>query len=255
MSENEDPASSAILEGVISVRASLEAQSRPVYRVLANRDKLPRGFGRLRELAEARRVPVDYCSAKQIDQLARGRSHGGVVATAGDRTFVSLDALVGSEPSPFLAMIDGVEDPYNFGQAVRSLHAAGATGLLLRPRNWMSAAGVVARASAGASELLPTAIAETVFAAAEFGLAKQLTVVLLDDRAGRSIYDVDLRVGILLLIGGEQRGVTRSFTGTDCLRVRIPYARSEAYSLGAAASASVAAFEVMRQRASQQPKL
>ena len=58
-------------------------------------------------------------------------------------------------------MLCGIEDPFNFGCAVRSFYAAGASGFIVSPRNWMSAAGVVCRSSAGASELLPLYISES----------------------------------------------------------------------------------------------
>ena len=53
---------------------------------------------------------------------------------------------------------------------------------------------------------------------------------------------------LFLLIGGEKRGITRSFEAAADLRLRIPYARPEAYSLGTAAAAAVLGFEIMRQR-------
>lgn len=52
-------------------------------------------------------------------------------------------------------MLDGVEDPFNFGAAIRAVYAAGVDGLVVPPRNWPSAAGVVARSSSGTSELIP----------------------------------------------------------------------------------------------------
>ena len=58
---------------------------------------------------------------------------------------------------PFIAIIEGVEDPYNFGASLRALAAAGASGLVLPKRNWMNAAATVIKSSAGASESLPTA--------------------------------------------------------------------------------------------------
>ena len=60
----------------------------------------------------------------------------------------------------FLALIEGIEDPFNFGMILRTLYAAGCDGVILPPRNWTSAAATVARASAGASEYLPLIIAD-----------------------------------------------------------------------------------------------
>ena len=104
---------------------------------------------------------------------------------------------------------------------------------MLRPRNWLSAAGVVARASAGASELMPTALAETAAEAAAFFRARGLAVACAtDERGSASIYDTDLTVPLLLLIGGEKRGVTRSFLDHADLKLRIPYGRPMPHSPG-----------------------
>jgi len=186
---------------------------------------------------------------ERIDELATGRTHGGVVALVGERRFLALDEMLTRVgPTPFLVMIDGVEDPYNFGSALRSVYAAGAGGLLLRPRNWLSATAVVARASAGASEMLPAAIADDLESAANVCRGAGLTVVVADEEAEMSLYDADLTGPLLLIVGGEHRGVTRSFRAEDMSRVRVPYARGDARSLGTAATAAVLAFEILRQR-------
>ena len=167
---------------------------------------------------------------------------------AGERRFQPLAELLRPRPLPFLLMLDGVEDPFNFGQAVRAAYAAGITGLLVRPRNWMSSAGVVARASAGASELTPSALIESVPAAYQACTGAGINVLVLTDKGDRSLFDADLTVPLLLIVGGEQRGVTRSFRALSHTDLSIPYGRADSYALGTASAAAVATFEVLRQR-------
>lgn len=238
-----------LLEGLISVQAALQSGSRPILSVLIRADKNDGPIHRLRTAAKARGVTAETLTSDEIDARANGKSHGGVLALVGPRRFLPLDTLLGPKTTPFVVMIDGVEDPFNFGQAVRSLYAAGATGLVVRPRNWMSAAGVVARASAGASELIPTSIADTAEDAAMFFRERGLCVACATDAPPTTdLYDADLTSPLFLLIGGEKRGVTRSFEAKADLRLRIAYARATAHSLGTAAAAAVLGFEVMRQR-------
>jgi 23S rRNA (guanosine2251-2'-O)-methyltransferase len=186
--------------------------------------------------------------ADALDALASGKTHGGLVAEVGERQTVALDALIEGWERPLVIMLDGVEDPYNFGQAVRAFYAAGADGLVVRPRNWMSAAGVVARASAGASERILTAVSETAEDAADFYRARGLRVACADKDRAVSLYDADLTAPLFLLIGGEKRGVTRSFADRADLRIRIPYGRRFAQALDTTSAAAVLAFEIMRQR-------
>jgi 23S rRNA (guanosine2251-2'-O)-methyltransferase len=185
-----------------------------------------------------------------IARRVTGQSHGGVVAAVGPRQFVTLESLIVGKERPFVVMLDGIEDPFNFGQALRSLYAAGADGVVVRPRNWFTAAGVVARASAGVSEQMPIAIAETAELAAAMFRRLGLRIVAASNQDAVSLYKANLLDPLFLLLGGEKRGVTRSFLAQADLIVQIPYRQPHfQQSLGVVASAAIVAFEVMRQRA------
>jgi len=150
-------------------------------------------------------------------------------------------------------MLDGIEDPYNFGYAVRSLYAAGADGLVVRRREWGESEATVVKASAGASELLPIAEVDSVESAADLFKENGLAVACTAKRDATPIYDADLSGPLFLLIGGERRGITREFLSRADLVLEIPYRRRFSLSLGTVAAVSVLAFEVMRQRRSAVP--
>ena len=106
----------------------------------------------------------------------------------------------------------------------------------------------MARSSAGASELIPTAMAQTALKAAEFFRARGLTVACAMKTDAVSLYDANLAVPLFLVVGGEKRGITRSFVDQADIRLQIPYQRDFRRSLGAASAVAVLAFEVMRQK-------
>jgi 23S rRNA (guanosine2251-2'-O)-methyltransferase len=241
----------SFLEGAVAVIAALAAESREVRAVYLRQDKYDSDAAAVERLAKACNVPVSRVTAAQLDALAARSSHGGVVAPAGPRRLVGLGELLPGDRAPFVAMLDGVEDPYNFGQAIRALYAAGASGLVLRPRNWLSAAAVVARSSAGASERLPMAVAETPQAAATFFREAGLAIAAAAREQAIPLTAADLTVPLFLVVGGEKRGITRSFRGQIDLLLAIPYGRPFDQSLGTAAATAVLAFEVMRQRRSK----
>ncbi len=250
----------AILEGYITIAAALDSGSRPIQVIYIDRTRRDRRghLARLAHRAADLGIPVERVPPDVIAAQVSGQTHGGVIAVVGPRRFLEPgDLLVSSaiDPTgqaPLIAMIDGVEDPFNFGGAIRALYAAGADGLVVRPRNWMSAAGIVGRASAGASERIPMAVAETAEEAAGFFRARGLTVATAArDRRAISPYQADLTVPLFLLIGGEKRGVTRSFLDKADLILEIPYGRRFGQSLGTTAAAAVLAFEIMRQRATR----
>jgi 23S rRNA (guanosine2251-2'-O)-methyltransferase len=237
-----------VLEGVISVQAALEAGSREIYVIYIQRGKRHRARSRLEERARSAGILVQRVANEVIDDYASGKTHGGVVALVGPYKFLRPEDLIADNDMPFVVMLDGIEDPFNFGAAVRALYAAGADGLVVRPRNWMSAAGIVARSSAGATERMPTAVAETVMDAASTFRACGLTVACATVREAVSIYETDLAIPFFLVVGGEKRGITRSFVDQADLRLRIPYRRRFRQSLGTASAVAILAFEVMRQR-------
>lgn len=241
------------LEGSISVEAALMGNCRQVTAVY-----LQKGSGRrwdkrqagLRRLTQQKNIPLHLVDAAFIDAHTTGQSHGGVVAEAGPRQFVSLESLVKQSERPFVVMLDGIEDPFNFGQALRSLYAAGVDGAVVRPRNWFTAAGIVARASAGVSEQMPMAIAETAEQAADAFRLLGLHIAATSSQNAVSLYDADLTAPLFLLMGGEKRGITRSFLAQADLVLQIPYQQPNfQQSLGVVASAAIVAFEVVRQRA------
>ena len=238
------------LEGIISIEAVLASGSRDLFSIYfqpSNRKKKNMQWQRLKRVAEKAGVPVQAVDAAFIAERVTGQSHGGVIAEVGVRQFVELAALVEGEKRPFIVMLDGVEDPFNFGQSIRGLYAAGVTGVVVRPRNWTFAAGVVARASAGASERISMAIAETAESAAEFFRQHGLQVACTSEKGAVSIYEADLTQSMFLLLGGEKRGITRSFLSQADLKLVIPYKRPFSQSLGTTSSTAVIAFERLRQ--------
>ena len=237
----------AYLEGVISIDAAIRAGNRSVHGLYVQAGKRDRRLSRLRQTAVSQQIPIEEVTEQFIQARVSGKSHGGVIAEVGQRRFVRMEALLERE-RPFIVMLDGIEDPFNFGQAIRALYAAGVNGLVVRPRNWMSAASVVGRSSAGASEWMPMAVAESADAAALFFRGRGLLIACTMQKQATPIYETDLVQPIFLLIGGERRGITRSFLEAADMRLEIPYGRPFAHSLGAAASAAILAFEVMRQR-------
>ena len=199
--------------------------------------------------ADAAGIPVSFVSIDAIQGRASGSSHGGVLAAVGERRFCTLTDLLPADRAAFIVMLDGIEDPYNFAGAVRCLYAAGVDGVVLRPRNWTSASAIVGRASAGAIERVPLAVAQTAAGAADTYRAQGLQIAVAAKSAySRSPAQADLTRPTFLLIGGERRGVTRSFAQAADLTLEIPYGRDFDQSLGTVAAAAVIAFEVKRQR-------
>ena len=244
-------ADSTVFEGMTSIRAVLAADQsfndRKIERVLYDRDRAEshaKELTWLRYRAAELGFTVDETDSQTLDGMTTGHSHGGIVAVCSDRTFPSLPERLPN--GGFYVLIEGIEDPYNFGYAIRSLYAAGADGLVLTPRNWMQAAGVVCRSSAGASELLPLYTAEPDDVVRKFR-SSGYKIVCAGIRDSVSAWDADLKKPLLLVVGGEKRGISRQMLDAADAIVRLDYGREFQGSLSAASAASILGYEVLRQ--------
>ncbi len=246
-------APSNVMEGMTSISALLAAKAsghndRAVLEIWfdqAKKEKKRRELSFLSAKCRELNIPLVFTDAAQIDTVTVGNTHGGVIALCGERTLPSPTAE-NLPHSGFLCYLEGIEDPYNFGYALRSLYAAGCDGVLLGERNWLTAAGVVARASAGASEAMPLFSGEPL---AAIQTAKKLgyRAIMAGIRDSVSMYEADLKKPLLLVIGGEKRGVSADVAALCDGCVRIDYGREFRGSLSAASAATVLGFEVLRQ--------
>jgi 23S rRNA (guanosine2251-2'-O)-methyltransferase len=248
---------SLCFEGMTSIRAIIEGinsgvNDRQILKILFDQDKLIKNaktIGYLRAVADKYGYKVFESNSSELEKITLGTSHGGIVAICNERTIQNLDKETFNEKikkNGFYAMIQGIEDPYNFGYALRSLYAVGCNGIILGERNWMSAAGVVCRSSAGASEMFPVYKCDEIQAAKMFK-ESGYNVVCADERTENILGECDLSFPILLIVGGEKRGISRSLLELSDTLVKIPYGREFKASLSAASATTMFAYEIMRQ--------
>ena len=110
----------------------------------------------------------------------------------------------------------------------------------------MSAAGVVARSSAGASELFEIYKSDPLEAAMLFK-SKGFSIVCADERTDNVLGECELKTPLLLIVGGEKRGISRALVDMADTLVRIDYSREFKASLSAASATTMFAYEIMRQ--------
>ena len=245
---------SCIFEGMTSIRAVLRAtddgvNDRRIEKVYFDREKLKKigkDLGYLRAVSEKYGFVIEERSAEELDGMCLGTSHGGLVALMSERTLPCLGSDCSLSETGFYAMIEGIEDPYNFGYSIRSLYAMGCDGIILPKRNWMSAAGVVARSSAGASERLPVYTADAKDAC-EFFKSRGYRIVCAEEDTDNVLGECELKLPLLLVVGGEKRGISRSVLELADLKVKIGYSREFRASLSAASATTMFAFEIARQ--------
>jgi len=244
---------SALFEGMTSLRAVLYAMEngisdRKIEKVWFDSTRTEKKEPELRWVkhkAEEHGFGIEMCDRAKIDEMALGTSHGGVIFECTERNIAEL-SYSSIVKDGFYVMLEGIEDPYNFGYALRSLYAAGVDGAILSPRNWMNAAGVVCRSSAGASERLPLYLCDGENAVEQFKKSGY-KIVCAGIRDSVSSFDADLKKPVFLIVGGERRGISSKILSLADETVRLDYGRDFPGSLSAASAASILGYEVLRQ--------
>jgi 23S rRNA (guanosine2251-2'-O)-methyltransferase len=244
-----------VIEGKISVDAVLRSNYRKVHAIYYDVARLQREKNKKRaiplkrtlELAKSREVRIEAVEQKWFEQNAIGKTHGGIAAIVSERTYQEIPELLKSKPS-VLFFLDGIEDPYNLGHAIRSLYVAGIDGIVMRRRIWRDVEGIIIKSSAGTSELMPMALVENLETTTNFFKSKNYTIACTGKGEGESIYQSNLKLPLFVVIGGEKRGINRNILDKADLRLTIPYERDFGGSLPLSSVAVIIGFEILRQR-------
>lgn len=237
-----------IVYGINAVIEALRAGRVQRIRV-AGRDD-----ARIRQLldeATARGVRVQQVSREVLDRESRGGRHQSVAADVGGTPEVTLAELTrGHAGPPLIVVLDGVEDPQNVGAILRTVDAAGATGVVRQTRRAAPLDGAAAKASAGAVHHVPVAGVVNVARALEELKELGVWTVGLDADAKTPYYDLDLAIPTALVVGAEGTGLRRLVRERCDYVAAIPMA-GHVGSLNVSVAAAIVLFEALRQRQSK----
>jgi 23S rRNA (guanosine2251-2'-O)-methyltransferase len=234
-----------IIYGIHAVTEALRAGRVRRIRVAGRDDE------RLRALlhdARSRGVRVDVVARDALERDARHGVHQGVVADVEGLPEATLADLARTDRgAALIVVLDGVEDPHNVGAIIRTVDAAGATGVVRQTRRAAPLDGAAAKSSAGAVHHVPVAeVVNIARAVDELKDAGVWTVGL--DAAGQTpYYELDLTVPTALVMGAEGSGLRRLVRERCDFVAAIPMA-GHVGSLNVSAAAAVVLFEAVRQR-------
>ena len=243
------------LTGIHAIREALEA-ARPLDSVLIARGRHGERIEDLVRLARRLGVPVRFEERAQVDRAAGTRDHHGAVAFVSASRAASLeDLLKPREPGVapgLLVLLDGVEDPRNLGAIVRTALAAGAQGVIIPERRAAGLTETVAQASAGALAHLPVARVTNIARAMEELKEAGYWLVGLDERAQKRHTEVDWKVPVGIVMGGEGKGLHELVSERCDFLVSIP-TTGPVRSLNVSVAAGIVLFEAVRQRSAATP--
>ncbi|MCI8287006.1 MAG: 23S rRNA (guanosine(2251)-2'-O)-methyltransferase RlmB [Lachnospiraceae bacterium] len=193
---------------------------------------------------------IKYVTRERLDQLSDTGKHQGVIAMAAAYEYASVEDILKAaqerQEPPFVILLDNIEDPHNLGAIIRTANLAGAHGVIIPRNRAVGLTAAVARTSAGALNYTP--VAKVTNLAKTIGeLKKEGLWFVCADMGGTTMYDLNLKGPIGLVIGSEGEGVGRLVREKCDMTAAIPM-KGNIDSLNASVAAGVLAYEIVRQR-------
>jgi 23S rRNA (guanosine2251-2'-O)-methyltransferase len=236
--------------GMHAVRVMLERLPQRVLAVrLAERRDDPR-VRAIEELARRHQRPVERLDAQALRQLLGDVVHQGVAADITPLTPWSEDDLLsalGDTAAPLLLALDGVQDPHNLGACLRSADACGALAVIVPRDRAAQLTPTVRKVAVGAAESTPVVAVTNLVRTLKLLKEAGLWVVGADAAAAKEAYEVDLKGGVVLVLGAEGSGL-RYLTQQTCdFLVRLPQLGA-VETLNVSVAAGMLLYEAVRQR-------
>ena len=187
---------------------------------------------------------------QRLDQMSETGKHQGVIAYAAAYDYASVDDILEKAEqkgeAPFIIILDDIEDPHNLGAIIRTANLAGAHGVIIPKHRAAGLTATVVKASAGAINYTPVAKVTNISKTIDELKDKGLWFVCAD-MGGTTMYDLDLRGPIGLVIGNEGKGVSRLVKEKCDFVASVPMF-GDIDSLNASVATGVLAYEIVRQR-------
>lgn len=234
-----------IYEGAISCKALLESGNHQYHTLYIDRKKRTKDTKYLVYLAKSKNVNIEFLERTKIDEIANGKTHGGILLSAETR---EIEDIKNQKLFGYCCYIDGVEDPYNLGSIIRTLYATGADTLLLPKRDWSICEEIILKASAGAFEKLTIFYVENDQALVDICKFNHLPILCANRKDAKKLSDYHFPNDFCLALGGALRGLSSIVANASSQNIVIDYGRDFKNALDSASATAIFSFEILRQR-------
>ncbi|MDO5707128.1 MAG: 23S rRNA (guanosine(2251)-2'-O)-methyltransferase RlmB [Andreesenia angusta] len=239
-----------IVFGRNPVMELLKSQNRTIQRLSISKGENKGSINKIIGIANDRGIRIEYIDKKNLDRVADGGNHQGVVAYVTSYIYKDIEDIFEEaqkkEEAPFILILDNLEDIHNFGAIIRTAEAAGVHGIIIPERRSVSVNSSVAKASAGAVEFVNIVkvknLNDTIRELKSRGLW-----IYGADMNGEYYSKADLKGAIGLVIGNEGKGMSRLVKENCDMMLKIPM-KGKINSLNASVASGILIYEIVNQR-------
>ncbi len=239
-----------VLVGINAVATMLRRNPASVVRICRQVDLGAKRAARLEAAVAGREVDVRRVAPEELTRRAGTAAHQGVIAIVRERPPLN-DATakdhIRALTQPLLLILDGVQDPRNYGACLRTADAAGVDLVVVARSRNVGLTPVVSKTAAGAAGLQPVAEVANLARFMSFLAAEGIWLIGADETAEKSLYDADLTGAVALVLGAEGSGLRR-LTRERCDELVALPMRGAVESLNVSVAAGICLYECLRQR-------
>ena len=227
----------------------LLASDRDIEKAYVQRGEREGSINQLVAALRERRVPIVELDRQRLDQMCNNARHQGIVVVCSEEKYSTVEDILAYASSrgesPFIVLLDGVEDPHNLGAIIRSAECMGAHGIIIPKRRAVGLTYTVAKSSAGAIEHMRVAKVTNLSATIE-ELKERGIWFYAADMGGESIYKTDMKGAVGLVMGSEGDGISRLVREKCDFVVSIPMS-GRINSMNVSCAAAVIMAEIAKQ--------
>ena len=242
---------SQIIYGIRPVQEALKSSHLEIEKVLIGTQKPSLQLQSVIELAGKRKIPVTFTAAESLERMTRGGVHQNVVGLLKETPYATVAEILSnwkkSNAKALLLILDGIQDPQNFGALIRTALGCGSHGIIIPKDRSVGITPVAVKASAGAVAHLPIARVVNIAATLEALKREGIWVYGASGEAKDLIYQLDLDMDLAIVVGAEGKGI-RPLVKKKCDRLFAIPMKGPVSSFNASVSGGMILYEVMRQR-------
>ncbi len=239
-------------ELIFGIRPVIEAVSagREIDRILLQKGLRGELFKELYAVGNEMGIPMQHVPIDRLNRITR-KNHQGVIAFLSRISYHDIEQIMPTVFEagrvPLVLVLDHITDVRNFGAIARTAECSGVDAVLIPSKGSAAVNEDAMKTSAGALNVLPVCRADKLETAVRFLKQSGLKVVAASEKGNTSYTDAEMNVPLCLIMGAEDKGVSRELLAMSDEIVSLPI-QGEISSLNVSVAAGIMLYEVLRQR-------
>jgi 23S rRNA (guanosine2251-2'-O)-methyltransferase len=247
-----------IIYGIHPVQEALKSSRVQIEKILIGTQTPHPSLQSILDSAHKRKIAVTLTSKESLEAMTKGGVHQNVVGLIKETPYADVGGILScwkkERTKALFLILDGIQDPQNFGSLIRTASGCGVHGIIIPKDRSVGITPVVVKASAGAAAHLPIARVVNIAATTDLLKKEEIWVYGASGEAKDLIYQLDLDINLAIVIGAEGKGI-RPLVKKKCDRLFSIPMKGPLSSFNAAVSGGMILYEVMRQRSLHNPPL